>query len=79
MAGMNTMERIRAAAEDARKRGQTPRRIHLTVDDGRKLQFELITGNPRLGHKIEKQGIRHAVHKVEGLEVVWRSPEFKVD
>jgi len=29
-------------------------------------------------HRIEKEGIRHAVRKIEGLEVVWRSPEFKV-
>ena len=75
---MNTIERIKSAAEEARKRGEHPRRVFLTVDDGRKLQYELITENPRLGHKIEKQGIRHAVHRVAGLEVVWRSPEFKV-
>jgi hypothetical protein len=75
---MNTIERIKSAAEEARKRGEHPKRVFLTVDDGRKLQFELITENPRLGHKIEKQGIRHAVHRVAGLEVVWRSPEFKV-
>jgi hypothetical protein len=53
--------------------------VHLTVDDGRKLQFELMTEDPRLGHRIEKQGVRNAVKKVAGLEVVWRSPEFKVD
>ena len=75
---MNTIERIKSAAEEARMRGEHPKRVFLTVDDGRKLQYELITENPRLGHKIEKQGIRHAVHRVEGLEVVWRSPEFKV-
>ena len=28
---------------------------------------------------IEKEGVRHALKKVAGLEVVWRSPEFKVD
>ena len=75
---MNTTDRIRAAAEQARKRGEHPTRVHLTVDDGRKLEFELMTGDRRLGHRIEKQGLRHAVRKVEGLEVVWRSPEFKV-
>jgi hypothetical protein len=75
---MNTIERIKAAAEEARKRGEHPSKVYLTVDDGRKLQFELIESDRRLGHRIEKQGIRHAVHKIEGLEVVWRSPEFKV-
>ena len=75
---MNTIERIKSAAEEARKRGEHPKKVFLTVDDGRKLQYELVTENPRLGHKIEKQGIRHAVHRVAGLEVVWRSPEFKV-
>jgi hypothetical protein len=75
---MNTIDRIKIAAEEARHRGERPSKVFLTVDDGRKLQFELVTENPRLGHKIEKQGIRHAVHKVAGLEIVWRSPEFKV-
>ncbi|HXE53510.1 MAG TPA: hypothetical protein VN541_10865 [Tepidisphaeraceae bacterium] len=75
---MDTIDRIKSAAEDARKRGEHPTRVYLTVDDGRKLQFELETSNPRLGHRIVKEGIRKAVHKVEGLEVVWRSPEFKV-
>jgi hypothetical protein len=76
---METVNRIMAAAEDARRRGEHPRRVHLTVDDGRKLQFELMTEDPRLGHRIEKQGVRNAVKKVAGLEVVWRSPEFRVD
>ena len=76
---MNTIERIRAAAEEARQRGDHPTKVHLTVDDGRKLEFELVTGDRRLGHRIEKQGVRHALKKVEGLEVVWRSPEFKVE
>ena len=76
---MNTVDRIKAAAEEARKCGHHPKRVHLTVDDGRKLQFELMTENPKLGHRIEKEGVRHALKKVAGLEVVWRSPEFKVD
>ena len=75
---MSIINRIRTARQDARHRGEHPTKVFLTVDDGRQLQFELITGNPKLGHRIEKQGVRHAVHKVEGLEVVWRSPEFKV-
>ena len=75
---MNTVDRIKAAAEEARRRGEHPRQVYLTVEDGQKLQFELMTENPRLGHRIEKQGVRHAVKKVAGLEVVWRSPEFKV-
>ena len=75
---MDTLERIKSAAEDARKRGEHPRKVFLTVDDGRKLQFELATKDQRLGHRIEKEGIRHAVRKIDGLEVVWRSPEFKV-
>ena len=76
---MNTIDRIKAAADQARSRGEQPHKVHLTVDDGRKLQFELMTEDPRLGHRIEKEGIRHAVHKIAGLEVVWRSPEFKVE
>ena len=75
---METVDRIKAAAAEVRHRGQHPKKVHLTVDDGRKLQFELATEDPRLGHRIEKEGIRHAVRKIEGLEVVWRSPEFKV-
>ena len=75
---MKTIDRIRAAADDARRRGQHPTRVHLTVDDGRNLQFELVSQDRRLGHRIMKEGLRHAVHKIEGLEVVWRSPEFKV-
>ena len=76
---MKIVERIHSAVEDARRRGEHPRHVHLTVEDGRKLQFELATKDLRLGHRIEKEGIRHAVRKIEGLEVVWRSPEFKVD
>lgn len=76
---MDTIERIKAAAEEARRHGQHPSRVHLTVDDGRKLQFEPTTQDRKLGHRIEKEGIRHAVKKVAGLEVVWRSPEFKVE
>ena len=75
---MNTVDRIKAAADEARQRGHHPSQVHLTVDDGRKLQFELMTEDRRLGHRIEKQGVRNAVKKVAGLEVVWRSPEFKV-
>jgi hypothetical protein len=75
---MNTVDRIKAAADDARRRGEHPSRVYLTVDDGRKLQFELMTENPKLGHRIEKEGVRHALKKVAGLEVVWRSPEFRV-
>lgn len=75
---MNTIERIKAAADEARQRGQHPSKVYLTVDDGRKLQFELATEDRRLGHRIEKEGIRHAVKKIQGLEVVWRSPEFRV-
>ena len=75
---MDIMDRIKAAADDARHRGGHPTKVYLTVDDGRRLQFELIAKDTRLGHRIEKEGLRHAVRKVEGLEVVWRSPEFKV-
>ena len=75
---MKTVERITAAADEMRKHGERPSKVFLTVDDGRKLQFELMTENPRLAHKIEHEGIRKAVHKIAGLEVVWRSPEFKV-
>ena len=75
---MTTLDRIKSAAAEARQRGEHPTRVFLTVDDGRKLTFELIEKDTRLGHRIEKQGLRHAVHKIEGLEVVWRSPEFKV-
>ena len=76
---MDTVERIKAAADQARRHGEHPHRVYLTVDDGRKLQFELVTEDPHLGHRIEKEGIRHAVHKIAGLEIVWRSTEFKVD
>lgn len=75
---MNTLDRIKEAATAARDRGEHPTKVFLTVDDGRKLQFELETQDRRLGHRIQKEGIRHAVHKIEGLEVVWRSPEFGV-
>ena len=76
---MDTINRIKSAAEEARRRGEKPTKVHLTVDDGRKLEFELVTTDRRLGHRIEKEGVRHALKKVAGLEVVWRSPEFKVD
>jgi len=75
---MKTVERIKSAAEEARKLGHHPTKVHLTVEDGQRLQFELINDDRRLGHRIEKEGLRHAVHKIAGLEVVWRSPEFKV-
>lgn len=75
---MNTVDCIKAAAEDARRRGEHPTRVYLTVEDGRNLQFELVSQDRRLGHRIVKEGLRHAVHKIEGLEVVWRSPEFKI-
>jgi hypothetical protein len=75
---MNMVERIKLAAEEARRKGEHPTKVYLTVQDGQKLHFELVTQDRRLGHRIEKEGIHHAVHKLEGLEVVWRSPEFKV-
>ena len=75
---MNTIDRIKSAAEEARQRGEHPTKVFLTVDDGRKLQFELQTQDRRLGHRIQKEGVRKALSKVAGLEVVWRSPEFKV-
>jgi hypothetical protein len=75
---MTTLDRIRSAVEEAHRHGEHPTKVYLTLDDGRKLQFELITHDPRLGHRIEKEGVRHALHKIEGLEIVWRSPEFKV-
>lgn len=74
---MNTLDRIKAAKEEACRNGEHPTRVYLTVDDGRKLQFEMMQDR-KLGHRIEKEGARHAIRKVEGLEVVWRSPEFKV-
>lgn len=75
---MKTVERIRAAAEEARRRGERPTKVFLPLDEGRQLQFEMMSDDPRLAHKIEKQGVRKALHRVEGLEVVWRSPEFRV-
>jgi hypothetical protein len=75
---MNTFDRIKTAAEEARKKGEHPTKVFLTVDDGRKLQFEMAMDNPRLGHKMEKEGVRHALHHIDGLEVVWRSQEFRV-
>ncbi len=75
---MNIVDRIKVAADEARRHGDHPTKVHLTVDDGRKLYFELVSEDRRLGHRIEKEGLHHAVHKLEGLEVVWRSPEFKV-
>jgi hypothetical protein len=74
---MKVVERIKVAAEEARQKGEHPTKVYLTLDDGRKLHFEL-SQDQRLGHRIEKEGIHHAVHKLAGLEVVWRSPEFKV-
>ena len=75
---MDIIDRIKAAAEEARTRGEHPTHVFLTLDDGRKLQFEVSQHDARLGHRIEKEGVRSALRKVAGLEVVWRSPEFKV-
>lgn len=75
---MKVTERIKAAVDDARRKGQHPTRVHLTVDDGRRLQFELIEEGGRISQKIMREGVRKAVHKIEGVEVVWRSPEFDV-
>jgi hypothetical protein len=74
---MDTIDRIKSAKEEAQRKGEHPTKVYLTVDDGRKLQFEMMQDR-KLGHRIEKEGVRHAIRKVEGLEVVWRSPEFKV-
>ena len=74
---MDTIDRIKSAKEEAHRKGEHPTKVYLTVDDGRKLQFEMMQDR-KLGHRIEKEGVRHAIRKVEGLEVVWRSPEFKV-
>ena len=76
---MKVVEKIHSAVEEARRRGEHPRHVHLTVDDGRKLQVELIEEGGRVARKVEKDGIRKAVPKIDGVEVVWRSPEFKVD
>jgi hypothetical protein len=79
MPGMKVTERIKSVVDEAHLHGHHPTRVYLTVDDGRKLQFELIEQGGRLGEKIMREGVRKAVHKIEGVEVVWRSPEFKVD
>ena len=76
---MKVLERIKSAVEESRRQGAHPRHVHLTVDDGRKLQVELIEEGGRVARKVEKDGIRKAVNKIDGVEVVWRSPEFKVD
>ena len=78
MPGMKVTQRIKAAVDDARSHGGHPTKVFLTVDDGRKLQFELIEEGGRLGQKVMRDGIRKAVHDIDGVEVVWRSPEFKV-
>jgi hypothetical protein len=75
---MKVTERIKAAVDDARRKGNHPTKVHLTVDDGRRLQFELIEQGGRMGQKIMREGVRKAVHRIEGVEVVWRSPEFDV-
>jgi len=75
---MSVVERIKTAAAEARKNGAHPSKVFLTLDDGRKLYVELVTENHHLGHRIEKEGIHNAIHKIAGLEVVWRSPEFRV-
>ena len=75
---MRVTERIKAAVEDARRHGEHPSKVHLTVDDGRKLQFELIEEGGRLGQKIMRDGVRKAVPKIDGFEFVWRSPEFGI-
>jgi hypothetical protein len=76
---MKVVERIKAAVDEHRRRGEHPRKVFLTLDDGRKLQVELIEEGGRVARRIEKDGIRKAVPKIDGVEVVWRSPEFKVD
>ena len=77
-AGMKVTDRIKAAVEEARRKGDHPRKVFLTVDEGRQLQFELIDQGGRVGQKVMREGIRRAIHKIEGVEVVWRSPEFRV-
>lgn len=76
---MTVTERIKAAADQARQRGEHPTKVHLTLDDGRQLAFELLTGGHHMAHRIQKEGLRTAVHKIAGLEIVWRSPEFKIE
>jgi hypothetical protein len=78
MPAMKVTERIKAAVDDARRKGEHPRKVFLTVDDGRRLQFELIEEGGRLGQKIMRDGVRKAVPKIDGVEVVWRSPEFGI-
>jgi hypothetical protein len=79
MVFMKVTERIKTVVDDAHLHGRHPTKVYLTVDDGRKLQFELIEQGGRLSQKIMREGVRKAVHKIEGVEVVWRSPEFKID
>ena len=76
MPGMKVTERIKAAVDDARRKGEHPTKVHLTVDDGRKLQFELIDQGGRVSEKIMREGVRKAVHQIEGVEVVWRAPSL---
>jgi hypothetical protein len=76
---MTVTERVHAAVEEARKRGEHPTKVFLTLDDGRKLAFELLTGGHHIAHRIQHEGLRNAVHKIAGLEIVWRSAEFKIE
>lgn len=75
---MKVADKVKAAVEEAHRKGEHPTRVHLTVDDGRKLHFEIVQEGGRIAKKVEKQGLHNAVHKVAGVEVVWRSPEFRV-
>ncbi|MCY2955107.1 MAG: hypothetical protein NTU53_24530 [Planctomycetota bacterium] len=53
-------------------------RLYLTPDNAIRLQYELISEGGPLAHSIMQGGLRHAVSEIDGMEIVWKSPQFQV-
>jgi hypothetical protein len=75
---MTLRNRIAADAQKVRGHGGHPMRLYLTPDNAIRLQYELISEGGPLAHSIMQGGLRHAVSEIDGMEIVWKSPQFQV-
>jgi hypothetical protein len=75
---MTILGRITADAQELRRHGGHPMRLHLTTDNAIRLQYELISEGGPLAHSIMQGGLRQAISEIQGLRIVWKSQHFEI-
>jgi hypothetical protein len=75
---MTLQHRIAVAADEVRRKGGHPHHVHLRQSDAVQLQYELLAEGGKVAHAVMQGGVRKAVSKVLGLQIVWKSTSFLV-